>query len=200
MSASSSAGGGDFGDDRHNRVATIRPVMPKITGQTCLIIERLRSRSRLKQIWPVILIHSETGPLGRKTYRKTDRSAASRGAINGRFCRHLAEVVLCGGRAGAIENRTEVTPDASVRDSAPRGQEVPFNLKQVAAEQPRGGPSPNSAHNYAWSARVPLDPFVANWINLIQLTPNKTSGSTGGPIPCVRRGRVSAIAMREWLC
>jgi len=39
------------------------------------------------------------------------------------------EVVPRGGRAGTIDHRTEVTPDAAVRDSAPRGQEVAFNLK-----------------------------------------------------------------------
>jgi hypothetical protein len=40
-----------------------------------------------------------------------------------------------------IDDRTEVTPDASVRDSAPRGQEASPNFMQVTAEQPSGGPA-----------------------------------------------------------
>ena len=55
----------------------------------------------------------------------------------------MAEMWFCAAGVGTIEDRTEVTPDASTsgRDSAPRSG-------KVAAERPSGGPSPNFCRGY----------------------------------------------------
>jgi hypothetical protein len=64
------------------------------------------------------------------------------------------------GKAGALDHRTEDTPDGSVRDSAPRGQEVPLNFKHLGAEKPVAAESELCRGllflmPMPWSARVP---------------------------------------------